>query len=177
MLPAGSRTAQSRTPYGWSVGSCTISTSLPCNRLRVQGKDVEFQTQVGFIFHVDESGNFTVTSPSGTTGTFNVPEAVWNVTDFTVNASNQVRFNATSTVVESIFDVVGNTNINGVTISSTGGNAIFPGTTLFNGLMTTGVGLDITGTGSLLVNGHNLGPNHTHTGGTLTGGLTGTVHT
>jgi hypothetical protein len=27
MLPDGSRTAQSRVPHGWSVGSCTISAS------------------------------------------------------------------------------------------------------------------------------------------------------
>jgi hypothetical protein len=32
MLPAGSRKAQSRTPYGWSVGSWTTSAPLACTR-------------------------------------------------------------------------------------------------------------------------------------------------
>ena len=31
MLPAGSRKAQSRTPHGWSVGSCTTSASVACS--------------------------------------------------------------------------------------------------------------------------------------------------
>jgi hypothetical protein len=34
-LPAGSRNAQSRTPYGWSVGSCTTSASLDWMRSNV----------------------------------------------------------------------------------------------------------------------------------------------
>ncbi len=37
-FPAGSRTAQSRTPYGWSVGSWTISTSLACSRSKVSSR-------------------------------------------------------------------------------------------------------------------------------------------
>ena len=38
MLPAGSRTAQSRTPYGWSIGSWTTSTPLACSRSKVAAR-------------------------------------------------------------------------------------------------------------------------------------------
>ena len=34
-LPAGSRTAQSRTPHGWLVGSWTTSASRACSRSKV----------------------------------------------------------------------------------------------------------------------------------------------
>ncbi len=37
-LPAGSRTAQSRTPYGCSVGSWTTSASLACSRSKVPSR-------------------------------------------------------------------------------------------------------------------------------------------
>ena len=37
-LPAGSRTAQSRTPYGCSVGSWTISASLAWSRSKVPSR-------------------------------------------------------------------------------------------------------------------------------------------
>src|SRR4051795_247206 len=39
-LPAGSRTAQSRTPYGWSVGSWTISASLDCSCSKVPSRSL-----------------------------------------------------------------------------------------------------------------------------------------
>jgi len=38
MLPAGSRKAQSRTPYGCSVGSWTTSASLACSRSKVPSR-------------------------------------------------------------------------------------------------------------------------------------------
>jgi hypothetical protein len=37
-LPAGSRKAQSRTPYGWSIGSWTTSASLACSRSKVPSR-------------------------------------------------------------------------------------------------------------------------------------------
>ena len=39
-LPAGSRMAQSRTPYGCSVGSWTTSASLACSRSKVPSRSV-----------------------------------------------------------------------------------------------------------------------------------------
>ena len=39
-LPAGSRKAQSRTPYGCSVGSWTTSASLACSRSKVPSRSV-----------------------------------------------------------------------------------------------------------------------------------------
>ena len=41
MLPAGSRKAQSRIPYGWSVGSWTTSAPLACTRSKVPSRSVE----------------------------------------------------------------------------------------------------------------------------------------
>src|SRR4051794_2042691 len=38
MLPAGSRKAQSRIPYGWSVGSWTTSASVACRRSKVPSR-------------------------------------------------------------------------------------------------------------------------------------------
>ena len=38
MLPAGSRKAQSRTPHGWSVGSCTTSASPACSFSKVPSR-------------------------------------------------------------------------------------------------------------------------------------------
>ena len=46
-LPAGSRTAQSRTPYGWSVGSWTTSASLACSRSKVPSRSVGGQVDAG----------------------------------------------------------------------------------------------------------------------------------
>jgi hypothetical protein len=44
MLPAGSRKAQSRTAYGFSVGSWTTSTSPTCSRSRVpSGENLDVQ--------------------------------------------------------------------------------------------------------------------------------------
>ena len=40
MLPAGSRKAQSRTPYGCSVGSWTTSASLACSRSKVPSRSL-----------------------------------------------------------------------------------------------------------------------------------------
>ena len=37
-LPAGSRKAQSRTPYGWSIGSWTTSASPACSRSKVASR-------------------------------------------------------------------------------------------------------------------------------------------
>jgi len=39
-LPEGSRTAQSRTPYGWSIGSCTTSTSLAWSFAKVSSRSL-----------------------------------------------------------------------------------------------------------------------------------------
>src|SRR5918995_1360875 len=44
MLPAGSRTAQSRTPYGCSVGSWTTSASLACSRAKAPSRSAVART-------------------------------------------------------------------------------------------------------------------------------------
>jgi len=145
------------------------------NALIVQGKDIQFKTGGGWSIHITATGDYTVTAPAGATGTYNVPTVVWNCTDFTINASNGVHVTAAFTTVQGIFDVNGDTNINTVTISSAGAvNVPTVATFTMQPIMTAG--LNITG-GSFLYGTHDLGPNHKHTGGTLSGGLTGTVST
>ena len=39
-LPAGSRKAQSRTPYGWSIGSWTTSAALACIRAKAPSRSL-----------------------------------------------------------------------------------------------------------------------------------------
>ena len=46
-LPAGSRTAQSRTPHGWSVGSWTMSASRACSRSNVASRSARGQVDAG----------------------------------------------------------------------------------------------------------------------------------
>ena len=45
-LPAGSRRAQSRTPYGWSIGSWTISAPLACSRSKVPSRSLVARRRV-----------------------------------------------------------------------------------------------------------------------------------
>jgi Type VI secretion system/phage-baseplate injector OB domain len=122
------------------------------NALVVQGKDIQFKSGGGFQMHIDESGNFTVSTPDGGTGTYNVPHLVYNVTDFTINGATTVN---------------GATTINGAFTAE--------GTAAFDQLATFLSGINVTG--AIMNNGHNLGNTHRHTGGTETGGLTGTVST
>ena len=139
------------------------------NKLVVAGKDIKFQSGGGFQLHIDASGNFTVTSPDDTTGTWNVP----HVTDFTINADADVDITAEN------FHVVGTTNINDVTIAATTGNVIMPGSLIVTGGATfetlTAFMSGVTIIGTSTSNGHDIGNTHRHTGGTMTGGITGPV--
>lgn len=134
------------------------------NALVVQGKDIQFKSGSGFQIHIDASGNFTVTSPSGSTGTWNVPHVVFNVTDFQINGSN--------------FNVSANTNINGVTVADSGNtylpsSLVVTGGSMFGTLASFNFGFSSTGTASS--NGHDISYTHKHLN--QSGATTGIVST
>lgn len=153
------------------------------NKLIVQGKDVVFQTGGGFIFHIDQSGNFTLTVPGGGSGTMNVDnltmntkKTVLNAQDFTVNASDLTTING-KTHQNGEYDVVGPTNIQGTTsiqgaaningsTVDTSGNTRINGGLITNGTSTLigNVGMlnGMSVTGAALNNGKNIGGNHEH---------------
>ena len=69
-LPAGSRKAQSRTPYGWSVGSWTISAPLACSRSKVPSRSVVARMMhgVGALGHHLGDGAALVVGDAGVGG-------------------------------------------------------------------------------------------------------------
>lgn len=140
------------------------------NQLLVKGKDVKFTTGGGFIFHIDQAGSFVLTVPDGGSGVMNVP-------NFTLN-SDTATINATNLNTNAILTQVGNVNMNGVTIDTTGdvlipGSLLVVGGVVFDSLVAFLTGVDITGPATN--NGHNIGALHKHLNGTATGGITGIV--
>ena len=70
MLPAGSRKAQSRTPYGWSVGSWTTSASPACSLLEgaVEVGGGQVDAGVGALGHHLGDGAALVVGDAGVGG-------------------------------------------------------------------------------------------------------------
>ena len=69
-LPAGSRTAQSRTPYGCSIGSWTTSASLACSRSKVPSRSAVASRMpaVGALGHHLGDGAALVVGDAGVGG-------------------------------------------------------------------------------------------------------------
>ena len=69
-LPAGSRKAQSRTPYGCSVGSWTTSASLACSRSKVPSRSLVARRMpaVGALGHHLGDGAALVVGDAGVGG-------------------------------------------------------------------------------------------------------------
>lgn len=147
------------------------------NKLVVTGKEWHFTTGGGYDLDVDPSGNFTLSTPDDTNGFFHIPHVVFNTTDLTINATSNVHIVSPQTTIDGAVTINGDTNINGVTISQSGGNVFMPGSlvvtggAIFDTMVAMTAGLTVTG--AILVNGKNIGDTHKHTGGTLSGGLTG----
>jgi len=138
------------------------------NKLVVQGKDVKFETGGGFQLHIDENGSYTVTVPADQTGTYNVPHLVYNVTDFTINASGDVDVNGAN------FNVVASSAATITAPTTTVEGALnVTGLATFDMLAAFSLGVAITGPSTS--NGHDISDLHRHFN--ESGSFTGVVST